>query len=148
MRIQDLTELTSLSDTDLVVIDDYQSAGVYTTKKITVANLKSELGLEYTKLVCLISQSGTDAPTLTILENTTGATFSAVRQTQGVYQITTLSSVFTDNKTLIIANNFAYPYTIDISRTGATNLTIGTYDDVSTSDDVLSNSSLEVRIYN
>ena len=147
MRIQDLTELTSLADTDLVVIDDYQSAGVYTTKKITVANLKSELGVNYTKLVCLISQSGTDAPTLTILENNTGATFSAVRQAQGIYQITTLSSVFTANKTLIIANNFAYPYTIDISRTGATNLTIGTYDGVSTSDDVLLNASLEVRIY-
>jgi len=148
MRIQDLTSLTSLNDNDLVVVDDYQSAGVYTTKKITVANLKSELGVNYTKLVCLISQSGTDAPTLTILENNTGATFSAVRQAQGIYQITTLSSVFTANKTLIIANNFAYPYTIDISRTGATNLTIGTYDGVSTSDDVLSNSSLEVRIYN
>ena len=33
MRIQDLTELTSLNDNDLVVVDDYQSAGVYNTKK-------------------------------------------------------------------------------------------------------------------
>jgi len=147
MRIQDLTELTSLADTDLVVVDDYQSAGVYDTKKITVANLKSELGVGYTKLVCLISQSGTDAPTLTILENTTGATFSTVRYAQGTYQITTPSSVFTSGKTLVLANNFRYPYTIDINRTGATNLTIGTYTDASTSDDVLLNASLEVRIY-
>ena len=142
-RISDLTAITTIADNHVLVIND----GTPTTKKITVANLKTALGVNYTKLVVLISQSGTNAPTLTILENTTGATFSTVRQAQGVYQITTLSSVFTVNKTLILANNFTYPYTVDISRTGATNLTIGTYDGVSTSDDVLLNSSLEVRIY-
>ena len=143
MRISDLTAITTVADDHVLVIND----GTPTTKKITVANLKTSLGVNYTKLVVLISQSGTNAPTLTILENTTGATFSTVRQAQGVYQITTLSSVFTVNKTLILANNFTYPYTVDISRTGVTNLTIGTYDGVSTSDDVLLNSSLEVRIY-
>jgi hypothetical protein len=143
MRISDLTAITTIADDHVLVIND----GTPTTKKITVANLKTALGVNYTKLVVLISQSGTNAPTLTILENTTGATFSTVRQAQGVYQITTLSSVFTVNKTLILANNFTYPYTVDISRTGVTNLTIGTYDGVSTSDDVLLNSSLEVRIY-
>ena len=142
-KISNLTELTSATDTSEIVIND----GTPTTKKITVANLKASLGVAYTKLVCLISQSGTDAPTLTILENTTGATFDTVRQATGVYQITTLSTVFTADKTLVLANNFRYPYTIDINRTGATNLTIGTYNGVSTSDDVLSNSSLEVRIY-
>jgi hypothetical protein len=142
-RISDLTAITTVADDHVLVIND----GTPTTKKITVANLKASLGVNYTKLVVLISQSGTNAPTLTILENTTGATFSTVRQAQGVYQITTLSSVFTVNKTLILANNFIYPYTVDISRTGVTNLTIGTYDGVSTSDDVLLNSSLEVRIY-
>ena len=143
MRISDLTAITTIADNHVLVIND----GTPTTKKITVANLKTALGVNYTKLVVLISQSGTNAPTLTILENTTGATFSTVRQAQGVYQITTLSSVFTANKTLILANNFTYPYTVDISRTGVTNLTIGAYDGVSTSDDVLVNSSLEVRIY-
>ena len=142
-RISDLTALTTATDSMVLVIND----GTPTTKSITVANLKASLGLSYTKLVCLVSQSGTSSPTLTILENTTGATFTTNRQAQGVYQITSLSSVFTSNKTLIFANNFTYPYTIDISRTGATNLTIGTYDGAGTSDDVLINSTLEVRIY-
>lgn len=142
-KISNLTELTTATDTSEIVIND----GTPTTKKITIANLKTSLGVNYTKLVCLITQSGTDAPTLTILENTTGATFSTVRQAQGIYQITTLSTVFTANKTLVLANNFRYPYTIDINRTGATTITIGTYNVGSTSDDVLLNSSLEVRIY-
>jgi len=142
-KISNLTELTTATDTSEIVIND----GTPTTKKITIANLKTSLGVNYTKLVCLITQSGTDAPTLTILENTTGATFSTVRQAQGIYQITTLSTVFTANKTLVLANNFRYPYTIDINRTGATTITIGTYNGDSTSDDVLLNSSLEIRIY-
>ena len=44
MRIQDLTEQTTLSDTDVLVINNGS------TKKITVANLKSELGLPNTYL--------------------------------------------------------------------------------------------------
>ena len=142
MRISDLTAITTAADNNVIVIND----GTPVTKKITVANFKSSLGLGYTKLVCLISQSGTSAPTLTILENTTGATFSTVRQAVGIYQITTLSSVFTANKTLILANNYRFPFVIDISNSN-TAITIGTYDGASTSDDVLFNSSLEVRIY-
>ena len=142
-KILNLTELTTATDTSEIVIND----GTPTTKKITIANLKTSLGVNYTKLVCLITQSGTDAPTLTILENTTGATFSTVRYVAGAYQISASSSVFTADKTLILANNFRYPYTIDVNRTGADNVTIGTYNGGSTSDDVLLNSSLEIRIY-
>lgn len=141
--ISNLTELTTATNDSVLIIND----GTPTTKKITVANFKESIGVNYTKLVCLLSQSGTDAPTLTILENNTGATFSTVRQAQGIYQITTLSTVFTADKTLVLANNFRYPYTIDINRTGVANLTIGTYSGGGTSDDVLLNSSLEVRIY-
>jgi len=141
-KISNLTELTSATDASEIVIND----GTPTTKKITVANLKSSLGVAYTKLVCLISQSGTDAPTLTILENTTGATFDTVRQATGVYQITTLSSVFTANKTLILANNYRFPWVIDFSNS-TTRITIGCYDGVTAQDDVLLNTSLEVRIY-
>lgn len=142
-KISDLTAITTIADNHVLVIND----GTPTTKKITVANLKTGLGVKYKKLVGLLTQVGTAAPTLTILENTTGATFTTTRQNVGVYQITTLSSVFTLNKTLVLANNFIYPYTIDIARSGATNITIGTYDGASTSDDVLNASSFEIRIY-
>ena len=143
MRISDLTAITTVADNHVLVIND----GTPTTKKITVADLKTALGVNYTKLVVLISQSGTNAPTLTILENTTEATFSTVRYVSGAYQISASSSIFTADKTLLLANNFRYPYTIDINRTGADNLTIGTYQGGSTRDDVLLNTSLEVRIY-
>ena len=142
-KISTLTELTTATDASEIVIND----GTPTTKKITVANLKASLGVAYTKLVCLVSQSGTDAPTLTILENTTGATFSTIRQAEGVYQISSSTTAFTADKTIVLSQNISYPYRIDMYRTGGDKITIGTYDNSGTSDNVLVNSSLEVRIY-
>ena len=150
MRIQDLTELTSLADTDLVVVDDYQSAGVYNTKKITVANLKSELGVGYTKLVCLISQSGTDAPTLTILENTTGATITPSRLTTGAYTLTFDTSVFTDfDKVHVGLNNFKRPYAYDYTLISSTEIQFNSWvllTDVA-SDSAFNRTAIEIRIY-
>lgn len=141
-KISDLTAITTIADNHVLVIND----GTPTTKKITVANLKTGLGVNYTKLVALINQSGTNAPTLTILENTTGATFTTFRFNKGTYQISASSSVFTSGKTLLLANNYRYPYVIDINY-GIDTITIGTYNNSGTSDNVLLNASFEVRIY-
>jgi hypothetical protein len=150
MRIQDLTELTSLADTDLVVVDDYQSAGVYNTKKITVANLKSELGIGYTKLVGLLSQGGTNAPTLTILENTTGATITPSRLTTGTYTLTFDTSVFTDfDKVHVGLNNFKRPYAYDYILISSTEIQFQSWTlltDAAT-DSALSRTAIEIRIY-
>jgi len=150
MRIQDLTELTSLNDSDLIVVDDYQSAGVYNTKKITVANLKSELVGEYTKLVGLLSQSGTNAPTLTILENTTGATITPSRLTTGAYTLTFDTSVFTDfDKVHVKLNNFKRPYAYDYTLISSTEIQFNSWvllTDVA-SDSAFNRTAIEIRIY-
>ena len=150
MRIQDLTELTSLADNDLVVVDDYQSTGVYNTKKITVANLKSELGANYTKLVGLLSQSGTDAPTLTILENTTGATITPSRLTIGSYTLTFDTAVFTDfDKVHVKLNSFKRPYAYDYILISSTEIQFQSWTlltDAAT-DSALSRTAIEIRIY-
>jgi hypothetical protein len=150
MRIQDLTELTSLADTDLIVVDDYQSAGVYNTKKITVANLKSELGIVYTKLVGLLSQSGTNAPTLTILDNTTGATITPSRDTVGAYTLTFDTPVFTDfNKVHVDLNSFRRPYAFEYSLISSTEIQFQSsvlLTDTA-SDSGFNNTAIEIRIY-
>lgn len=151
MRIKDLTDLTTLADTDLVVVDDYQSSGVYTTKKMTVANLKSQLGVNYKELVCLINQTGTSDPTLTILANTTGATFTASRMVQGQYLIQSYiggnsASIFNTNKTIITCTNYRYPYKIDMRVNTTDSILVGTYDSTST-DGILVNATLIIRIY-
>jgi hypothetical protein len=142
-KISDLTAITTIADNHVLVIND----GTPTTKKITVANLKTGLGVKYKKLVALINQSGTNAPTLTILENTTGATFTTFRFNTGSYLISASSSVFTSDKTLILANNYRFPFIIDINRNGVDSIIIGTYNSSGVSDNVLLNASFEIRIY-
>lgn len=150
MRIQDLTELTSLADNDLVVVDDYQSSGVYNTKKITVANLKSELGIGYTKVVFNLSQSGTNDPTIFEFENTTGATITASRLTTGAYTLTFDSPVFTDfDKIHVMINNFNRPYAYDYTLISSTEIQFNSWaliTDVA-SDSAFSKTAIEIRIY-
>jgi hypothetical protein len=145
MRIQDLTEQTTLSDTDVLVINNGS------TKKITVANIKSELGVNSSVLRLNLSQSGTDAPTFTELENTTGANVTASRLTTGTYQIEVDSDLFTTaNNVYVMINGYRYPYAISAYRISSTIIQVQTWV-VSTdgaTDGALNRTSLEVRIYN
>lgn len=97
MRIQDLTlsTRTALTSNDLIVVDEYQSAGVYTTKKITADKVASSR--PYKVLSGLISQSGTNAPTLTILENTFNGTPVLTYNSVGSYKLR-LTGEITANK--------------------------------------------------
>ena len=151
MRIQDLTELTSIADTDLVVVDDYQSAGVYTTKKITVANLKSELGVKGSVLRLNLSQSGTSAPTFTELENTTGATITASRLTTGTYRIESDLDLFsTPDNVYLMINGYRYPYAFSLYRISSKIIQIQTWivSTATATDGALNRTSLEIKIYN
>ena len=145
MRIKDLTEQTTLSDTDVLVINNGS------TKKITVANIKSELGVNSSVLRLNLSQSGTDAPTFTELENTTGANVTASRLTTGTYQIEVDSDLFTTaNNVYVMINGYRYPYAISAYRISSTIIQVQTWV-VSTdgaTDGALNRTSLEVRIYN
>lgn len=145
-KISNLTELTTATDTSVLVIND----GTPTTKKITVANLKTSLGVNYTKLVGLLTQSGTDAPTLTILENTTNATITTSRLTTGAYTLTFNSAVFNDyDKVHVMINNFKRPYAIDNIIISSTEIQFQSWillTDGAT-DGALNRTSFEIRIY-
>lgn len=57
-------------------------------------------GTSYKKYTALLTQTGTDAPVATVLENTLGGTPVWTRTALGVYRIT-LTGTFTENKTLV-----------------------------------------------
>lgn len=57
-------------------------------------------GLSYKVYTALLTQSGTDAPVATVLENTLGGTVVWTRQSAGIYNAT-LVGAFTENKTYI-----------------------------------------------
>lgn len=142
-KISNLTEVTTLSNDNEFVVNDSTPE----TKKVTYESLKTNLGLPYKEIALLVSQSGTDAPTVTEVFNNSGATINASRLATGTYLLSLSASLLTLEKTVIIANNVRFPYLIQATRNGANTILIGTYTTSTTSDTVLSNDSIIIRIY-
>ena len=97
-----------------------------------------------------ISQAGTSAPTIVEFENTTGATLSTNRSTNGQYRIDSDISLWTSNTMFITIGNpqskvgvFSYILAYGTS----TRLDLYSYSGNSLSDDALGNTSFEIKIY-
>lgn len=123
-----------------------QKSSSNATKNFTVDSVVSA-GLGYTAYAALISQSGTNAPTATVLKNNTGHTYTWARTGSGTYTITANGNAFTNNKTVVFNNNglstgsFGFASAI-WTRTSDTVVTITTG-----GDGRITNGSFEVRIY-
>lgn len=105
----------------------------------------------YQKYVALISQTGINPPTATILENTIG---DIVFNYNGIgdYDMV-LAGAFLANKTWVVGGSadinagggdFA---TLDIRRANDNTIILRTYDNFTAADDMLVNTSIEIRIY-
>ena len=80
---------------------DKNSAGV--TAKLATT---SDISAPYLVYTALLTQSGTDAPVATVLENTLGGTPVWSRQASGTFRAT-LTNLFTSNKsTAFVANDY------------------------------------------
>lgn len=103
----------------------------------------------YKVYTALLTQSGTNAPVATVLENTIG---NIVWTRGGVgYYIATLSSVFTTNKTAILFGNPAYTIpVIDIvsNLSSINSIDISTLTSGSANDNCLFKTFVEIRVYN
>jgi hypothetical protein len=104
------------------------------------------------KYVALLTQTGTSAPTATVLENTLSGTPTLTRTGIGTYELT-LTNEFTANKTWVVggsadnnagSGDFA---TLDIKRLNANKITLNTYDSFTPADDMLVSTSIEIRVY-
>jgi hypothetical protein len=95
----------------------------------------------YKQYVALLTQSGTNAPVATVLANTLGGTVVWSYDASGQYHCT-LSGAFVTNKTWIT------PITIDGSGAGLNLVDANTVSVYSPAgDDVLVNTSIEIRVY-
>ncbi len=109
----------------------------------SVASFANSYSLGYTLYTALLTQTGTNAPVATILQNTTGGTLTWTRQSAGNYTVTASSALFTANKTIVFGNqgneiNNYYKW----NRTSDTTVTLSTGSDAK-----LVNGSFEIRIY-
>ena len=141
-KISNLTELTTATDDSVLVINDETP----TTKKITVANLKASLGLPSRVLYANLNQSGTDAPTMTVIKNTLGYMPTFLYDGVGDYTMMFDEAISASNA-ILTAGFTQFPYITAIRLSGG-GIKIDTYNRSSgTADGVLVNASIKLEIY-
>ena len=107
---------------------------------------------QYKVYTALLSQSGTDAPTATVLENTLGVDVSFTYFLAGNYFINAIGA-FTGGKTCVIMGRSIYAtsvYTVIpyLPNTDQVQISVTKVTDNTSSDNKLTNFPIEIRVYN
>jgi len=110
----------------------------------------TKIRLPYKSYVALLSQSGTDAPTAIVLQNDFDGNIIWARSSTGNYTAT-LSGAFTENKSWCVVNNTndaADAGYFSLRRVDSDSFIMSTFDiSVTNVDDLLINTSVEIRVY-
>jgi hypothetical protein len=113
------------------------------TELATLGQVTAASSRPYKVYTALLTQSGTNAPVATVLENTLGAVPTLSRNATSSYSIIT-SGLFTSNKTFVIINQTNNSTRITANVTSTSNIGVET----PTLDGVLNKTSIEIRVYN
>ena len=123
------------------------------TRNFTVANIAAfanSYSLGYTVYTALITQTGTDAPVATVLQNTTGGTIVWTRNSTGRYVATISGTTYTTDKTTVLVTSGGNNDNILRPRITATTA-IDWYNidssDNAVSDTIAETTTVEIRIY-
>jgi len=100
----------------------------------------------YKTYTALLSQTGTNAPTAIVLENTLGGTVVWTRSLIGNY-VGTLSGAFTTNKTAVLHGNGTTNTIVSSIVSSVNSVGIVTTTAGAGADGLLSNTTLEIRVY-
>jgi len=105
----------------------------------------------YKVYTALLSQSGTSAPTATVLENTLGGTVVWTRDAVGVYR-GTLTGAFNQTKTVFFTVSNYKDSGVLMQQASSNDVTIGTFTTTSTpftaADSIMGSLPIEIRVYN
>jgi hypothetical protein len=138
-----------------IIVGDGQtlsSDGMVVNNLTVTGTINGAVSLPYKKYVALLNQVGTSAPTAIILENTFSEIPTFSRTSTGVYKLE-LIDAFTLNKTFIVSGSadvsggsgdFA---TLIARRFDEDTITLYTYDNFTSADALLVNTSIEIRVY-
>jgi hypothetical protein len=130
--------ITISGGTDISVTGSHPNFGISFTGTTT----------SYKKYVALVTQTGTTAPTVEVLENTLSGTPVWSRSGVGDYFLT-LNGEFPLNKVwcVISSPNGASEFTARIYRDNDDRIGVATDDNFVASDDILVVDSVEIRVY-
>ena len=118
-------------------------------KKIGPNGVITNVEPQYTKYVFFLSQTGNADPTAVVLENTLSPGNDITWSRSGVGTYTgLLTGVFTTDKTFIMINQNSYNNSIVSTVAGLDSISINTYiNGTGLSDDILSSTPIEIRVY-
>lgn len=173
-----ITELPELGSTPaagdwlpIVDVSDTSESAEGTTKKVLYSDaiparvesvtgdavdisdpLNPIINKPYKSIVCLLNQTGVAAPTAFVLQNDFTNGFVFVRDSVGIYRIknATSSVLFTENKTLFLANSGGSTYDdcfIVSKWISDAEIFIYNYGNGGGLQDDFTNMSLEIRVY-
>ena len=143
VKISQLTAKGSnIAKTDRIAIAQDDGGGTFSSKYVTGEQL-----FFYKKYVATLKQIGTSAPTATVLENTLGGTLVWTRDAVGTYTATLSNAFPSETKTFLLIgqdnNNFYH-----LTRGNNSELYLTSSDNTNTlADDLLSNTTIEIRVY-
>jgi len=140
-----ITPTTSTIDgAATLVLTQGQTARIQSNGSNYVTGLQGSLaasGSSYLVYTALLSQSGTDAPVATVIENTLSGAIEWGREDTGVY-FGTLVGAFTANKTTVLLTNGGSTYAGG-RRSDNSTVGVGT----GASDSQLIDATIEIRVY-
>ena len=126
-----------------------------TTLDVSIADGVATVNVPYKVYSAILTQTETNAPVATVLENTLGVTMTWSRVSEGNYKVTASSGIFLEAKTWTIINNIniAGISYFDIIRVSNTEIFVysSIYDSGTPpyipADDIINALSLEIRVY-
>lgn len=145
--------LTTPADGDIIYIvdvSDTSESAQGTSKQIAKSDLiPTPFELPYKTYVALISQTGTNAPTAVVLENTLGVTITFTRPTTGDYKILFSPDLPSEN-ILTLATSGGSTYNdcfVVFHDVGVNGLYFSNYGNGGGLQDDFTNMSIEIRVY-
>lgn len=142
ISIVDGSETKLTPGNNIVITGDGTISFPYVINNVTVDSRP------YKVYTALLTQTGTNAPVATVLENTLGGTVVWSRLSTGIY-FGTLNSAFTLDKTFVSASKEAFSLFINISPDTTNRVQINTTNNSGTLvDGGMNKMSIEIRVYN
>ena len=134
------------------LIDEIVTGGNYRAEQMRpLLTAMLDYSKPYKVYTALLTQTGTDAPVATVLENTLGGTVVWSYNAVGSY-IANLNGAFVEGKTAVIfqynyGDTVNASYTINTIDQAPDNIYLNTYDSGTPDDGLLNNDMIEIRVY-
>jgi hypothetical protein len=125
-KFSEFPQATNLTDSDLLLISQYDGVSAYETKYIT-ANLAESVSKK--ELIASIEQTGVSAPTITVIKDDFGDTYSTLYVGVGSYEISGFNGELTgDEEISVNVNNLPLSVFMRTGNVSTTNIYINTSD--------------------